>query len=258
MYFSFRAAAWWPKWLVDVPNGFGDWHFFLTLCLAVLLFLVGILWALHRSMPSQAKRDEIRDAWTKRVRRLVVLFFGAAFCEFQPFILDAMLEPGGGSVAVVITHWISVISTTLAPLGAAMAFLANKLGEYVKQRRSIRLDRSAESLCAEGGHRGRRFHSSGAALDALSRHHLLGDMWRLALAYCAAPGWLDALAKTLFCWTPTPVAALYLAVAVLCVPPSLFMRPNANSLHPLYRDRLHKAFIFNPWKPDPGADELVK
>jgi hypothetical protein len=258
MYFSFRAAAWWPKWLVDVPNGFGDWHFFLTLCLAVLLFLVGILWALHRSMPSQANANEMRDAWTKRVRRLVVLFFGAAFCEFQPFILDAMLEPGGGSVAVVITHWISVISTTLAPLGAAMAFLANKLGEYVKSN----VEASDWTAPLKAYALKAAIVVAGFILPALlwmlyldiAYWGICGD---LALAYCAAPGWLDALAKTLFCWTPTPVAALYLAVAVLCVPPSLFMRPNANSLHPLYRDRLHKAFIFNPWKPDPGADELV-
>ena len=43
-----------------------------------------------------------------------------------------------------------------------------------------------------------------------------------------------------------PMAALYLAVAIVVFILSLFLRPNANSLHRLYRDRLSKAFLFNP------------
>jgi hypothetical protein len=42
------------------------------------------------------------------------------------------------------------------------------------------------------------------------------------------------------------VTALYFAAAILFFILTLFMRPNANSLHPLYRDRLGKAFIFTP------------
>ncbi len=36
----------------------------------------------------------------------------------------------------------------------------------------------------------------------------------------------------------------------------LFLRPNANSLHPLYRDRLAKAFLFQPLKSMPRAAAL--
>ena len=44
------------------------------------------------------------------------------------------------------------------------------------------------------------------------------------------------------------IAELYFVVAIVCLIIILFLRPNANSLHPLYRDRLSKAFIFKPLK----------
>jgi len=42
------------------------------------------------------------------------------------------------------------------------------------------------------------------------------------------------------------MAVLFFAAALLAFIPTLFLRPNANSLHPLYRDHLGKAFIFKP------------
>ena len=43
-----------------------------------------------------------------------------------------------------------------------------------------------------------------------------------------------------------PMAALYLLTAMVVFVASWWLRPNANSLHRLYRDRLSKAFLFNP------------
>ena len=51
--------------------------------------------------------------------------------------------------------------------------------------------------------------------------------------------------------------ALYVVTTLVCIFLSMFMRPNANSLHPLYRDRLAKAFLFDPTRPDPVHDDLV-
>jgi hypothetical protein len=52
-------------------------------------------------------------------------------------------------------------------------------------------------------------------------------------------------------WLPAgsfarPITLLYVALAVLLFLLSYLMRPNANSLHQLYRDRLSKAFLFDP------------
>ena len=42
------------------------------------------------------------------------------------------------------------------------------------------------------------------------------------------------------------MAALYASVALLLFFLSFLLTPNANSLHRLYRDRLSKAFLFDP------------
>jgi hypothetical protein len=63
------------------------------------------------------------------------------------------------------------------------------------------------------------------------------------------PGWLNTSAnKLMFGATPEyylrPVYWLILLVLAIA---SLWMLPNANSLHQLYRDRLGKAFLFDPY-----------
>jgi hypothetical protein len=46
-----------------------------------------------------------------------------------------------------------------------------------------------------------------------------------------------------------PMLLLYVTIAIVLFVLSWFMRPNANSLHRLYRDRLSKAFLFVPDMP---------
>jgi predicted acylesterase/phospholipase RssA len=78
-----------------------------------------------------------------------------------------------------------------------------------------------------------------------------------------APGWLVSLIKPF--GDPTgwdqleraytfgrSAAALYAVAALLLFFLSLFLKPNANSLHRLYRDRLSKAFLFDPKPPADG------
>jgi predicted acylesterase/phospholipase RssA len=65
------------------------------------------------------------------------------------------------------------------------------------------------------------------------------------------PHWLLAVAaqlsNTVFgCTIRRPMAFLYICLAFLGWFFSLFLSPNANSLHRLYRDRLSKAFLFDP------------
>lgn len=72
------------------------------------------------------------------------------------------------------------------------------------------------------------------------------------------PQWLYAVAclckPTDFSWEKYrfgndvnwPMALLYLIAAVILFSLSWILGPNANSLHRLYRDRLSKAFLFNP------------
>jgi hypothetical protein len=61
------------------------------------------------------------------------------------------------------------------------------------------------------------------------------------------PGWLDRFVHHRF--TERPMIWLYLVTGVGLFLVSWPLRPNANSLHRIYRDRLSKAFLFDPTVP---------
>jgi hypothetical protein len=64
-----------------------------------------------------------------------------------------------------------------------------------------------------------------------------------------APLWLSHVSQRWFGDNPpfgTPIAWFYLAIGIVLFLLSLLLAPNANSLHRLYRDRLSKAFLFDP------------
>lgn len=62
------------------------------------------------------------------------------------------------------------------------------------------------------------------------------------------PGWLQKAADKLRIGAPAHyyLGPTYWLIVVLCVVAWLFLEPNSNSLHQLYRDRLGKAFLFDP------------
>lgn len=69
-----------------------------------------------------------------------------------------------------------------------------------------------------------------------------------------APGWIIDLSPRFGEPTPLPApAVLYVVVAAIVFIILLFLTPNANSLHRLYRDRLSKAFLFDPTAFGPGG-----
>jgi patatin-like phospholipase len=65
------------------------------------------------------------------------------------------------------------------------------------------------------------------------------------------PGWLNSAANALF---RGHVEYLYGLVGIILLLLAWFLRPNANSLHQLYRDRLSKAFLFDPNEPSEGEN----
>jgi hypothetical protein len=204
LYFSVRDAAWWPTRLLHAVNPSGVRHFAVTLDLALLLFAGGIVWGIFQSSPSQANATEIPGRWAKPAGWLIIGFFIMAFCELQPFILDAMFDSGSSDSAVAITHWINTLTTVLAPVGVAMAFLANKFGEYVKS-----IMQSPGSVAQTKAVALKLIIFAGGLILPVAIWMIYLDItyWGIcidrATGACLAPAWLAEAAYALFNW-PVP------------------------------------------------------
>ena len=249
LYYSLRdanAQGLAMKLVALIFNPFGLKHFFLSLTLALFVAVVGIAWGIVQSQ-LRTGVTEIPGRLTKPVGACVIALFVVLFCELQPFILDEMFNGGSSSITVVVTNWINKVSALLAPIGAAMAFLASKLGEYVKSAmQSPKRTAQIKGLIVQAA-----IYAGGLILPVVIwMVYLDVAYWGICInketCACLAPVWLAVLADKIFGMHGYSPTLLYLVAGAICFLLSLFMRPNANSLHPLYRDRLRKAFLFVP------------
>jgi hypothetical protein len=248
LYYLLRDAnpRWWPLELAAfVFNPFGLQHFFLGLTLALLIALVGVIWGVIQSQ--RANVTEIPGWLTRPFGIAVIALFIVLFCELQPFILDQLFAAGSGDFIVLLANRIKKAVALLAPVGAAMGFLASKLGEYVKSAmQSPKLTAQIKGLIVQAA-----IYASGLILPAIIWVAYL-DITYLGICInkppgsCLAPSWLTAVSHSVFGSQGYAPALLYAVAAAACFLLSMLMRPNANSLHPLYRDRLRKAFLFVP------------
>jgi Patatin-like phospholipase len=212
----------WPDFL----NPFRLMHFVVTVDLALFLIAVGIAWGMFQSTRARQHEPEIPGRLTRWVGTLVIVLFASAFCEAQPFLLDALAQTSPKSFIQSVLGKVTQISAVLAPVGAVIAFLANKIGEFIKSAtESPKVRVQIAGLVAKIA-----IYFSGLIVPLL--------LW---IVYLNITLW-GLGAKGLWYFVP----ALYCVAAFLCFILTLFMRPNANSLHPLYRDHLGEAFIFKP------------
>jgi hypothetical protein len=253
--YSYCALEGPTAFVISILNPFHLSHFFVTVDLLLLVVLVSIVWGIVQSTPSRKAQPEMPGLWTHWVGWIVIFLFIALFCEAQPFVLDAMLQPESGNTqdAGITTRLVATLSSSinaivalLTPVAAAIAFLANKVGEYVKS--------SIESPQRNAQIKGYAVKAA-IMLAGLVVPLLLWVIY-LDITYsglcaddpgyvCSPPPWLKSIeSSALFSWTRQPALWLYGSVAFCLFLITLLMQPNANSLHPLYRDRLGRAFLF--------------
>ncbi len=242
--------------IVKIPNYFGLDHFVISTYLALTLLAALILWGILKS--AFAKRNvEVPGHAMKWTGYLILVLIGSAFCEFQPFILDAMFDLAQTSLMASFVAWIKSIILVLTPVAAAIAFVARKFGEVIKS--SLESEKLRDQI--PGYLAKLSVYVAGAIVPLLIwLAYLQFSYWGICLdeicRYERAPDWLSNLAShfpgdmtpSWLGQAPHKIAWLYIAVSAICLVIAMFLRPNANSLHPLYRDRLSKAFIFQPAK----------
>jgi hypothetical protein len=226
-----------------VMNIFSFKHFVVTAYLALALLAAIIIWSWARSRSGALDETEIPNRWTGWIGWLVALVAFAGFCELQPFILHEMFaetRTGRGFFAI-LSDLVHGAAAALAPVAAAVAILARKLGEFVKS--GIESSSKKDQFLAYAG----------KALIYVAALFVPLLLWVIYLQFsywgvcfgthgCTVPSLIAMGAGRM----PGDVVGLYIGIAILFLVISMFLRPNANSLHPLYRDRLSKAFLFTP------------
>jgi predicted acylesterase/phospholipase RssA len=229
---------------LPIINPFGLQYFFLSLDLFLLLVAAGVYWGIFQSTQSQQRKTEIPGWPASSIGWVIITLFFVVFCELQPVILDSMLS---GSLAATVSGWVKAVSALLAAISAVFAYFSAKLGEYLKsamQSTSVKTQAAGIAMKAA-------IVVGGLVLPVLLWVlYLTVTYWGICIntanSSCTVPSWLTTAASV-----SCGATILYFAVALFCLVLSLLMQPNANSLHPLYRDRLSKAFFFRPWPVPP-------
>ncbi|HWK95390.1 MAG TPA: patatin-like phospholipase family protein [Pseudolabrys sp.] len=239
----------------EIPNIFPFEHFVITSYLVTVLGVLLIGWGIVKSF---SRRDNEASGWrSKAVGILLSVVLFTAFCEFQPYILRSMLGAGPSTFWQDLVAWIQSVILWLTPVAAAVALFAQKLGELVKTASEANKSSGFRKAIAAK----LLVYAASAVVPLLIwTLYLYLSYWGICVdrecIYSLAPDWLVSAAhfvpisisRSIFGGDTHLVAQLYVMVLLLCLIVVCFLRPNANSLHPLYRDRLSKAFLFQPQK----------
>jgi hypothetical protein len=249
-----------------LPEAFNADHFgatLIALCLSGLLLLV---WALWRSLEISGWAAEIGSRWTLVSAVFLIILIAIAFCELQPLVLDGIFKSANrqGGMLASFAAWLQGLAALLAPFSAAVAFFSRHIGRLLRQGN----ERPSVGAVASRAAGKAAVYIAGAAIPFL--------LWMSYLYLCFAgikdldpdyvnwsgsnyhaPLWLSDISQRWFGYK-TPIAWFYLVTGIELFLLSLVLAPNANSLHRLYRDRLSKAFLFDPTtivarRPRPGS-----
>ena len=235
------------------PAAFNADHFGATLIALCVFGLLLLIWGLWRSLDitSWEAEIDIGSPWTLVSAIVLILLLFIVFCELQPFVLDGIFKSAArpGGIFSSFVGWLQALAAVLAPFSAAVAFFSRSFGRLLKQG----AERPSLAALASRAAGRAAVYIAGAAIPFL--------LWMAYLYLCFAgikdvnisgyyaPLWLSDVSQRWFGDKPpfgTPIAWFYLAIGIVLFLLSLLLAPNANSLHRLYRDRLSKAFLFDP------------
>jgi hypothetical protein len=228
-----------------VPNIFPFNTFVLTAHLTVILLVVVIAWTWYRSRASVEVKSEVPSHWTTFVGIATFIVVISGFCELQPLVLAASFEPQSVPIITPLSHFVNKITVAVAPFAAIVAFLARQLGEFVKSGTE-----SSRARTQLAGYLAKLAIYVAAIIVPMLLWAVYLKLAKLGICLnegappCSVSNWLQDIAGNGKFYLV--VCGGYISIAAVFVVLALFLRPNANSLHPLYRDRLGKAFLFVP------------
>ena len=224
-------------------------YFSITLIALCVIGVVLLAWGLWRSLDITGWHAEIGSRWTLLSACLFLFLLVSSFCELQPVILAGIFRSikNENGFLVSFVDWLKGMAVVLAPFSAAVAFFGRYIGRLIKEGEekpgigAIAL-RAASRVAV---------YVAGAAIPFLLWMAYLylsfGGIKDAGSSQYHAPRWVIEFSQSWF-GHDAPIARLYLVMFFFLLSASLLLNANANSLHRLYRDRLSKAFLFDPFK----------
>jgi len=209
------------------------------------------LWGIWRSVTRKPGEIGRRGAVIAGI--LLILVLVAVIADLQKYILLEIISTDGS----VLNTWIQRIAAIFAAFSAATGFLSSYAAQFLKKGlEDPRLRARALRVATQVA-----IYLAAAALPILLWvAYLYLSLWGLCKDTCGpgavyyAPEFLNSIGRfiaqhtgTVLALPPSPsplqvYSVITGALAVLM----LVYSPNGNTLHRLYRDRLSKAFLFDP------------
>lgn len=234
----------------------------ITAWLGLALFFALVFWSLWKSSKSSETKPEVPGIGSTLLSWFFIILAVSAFCELQPWVLTKVFafagakEPARSPVAILIAG-----STTFATV---VGLFGNKLTWIVKQA----TDSATYSAYAAAIASKALLYAAAAVMPLiLWVVYLLLCYWGIADTANTDPPWpsntfhaqwMQALAGELVRQgSRYPIAWLYFLFFIILFVISFALRPNANSLHRLYRDRLSNAFLFESKQPQDDTPDPV-
>jgi hypothetical protein len=227
-------------------------HFGLTVNALIIFVIFLAVWALWRSTPRGRNISDI-GLGVRLFGLLSAAILVIAFCELQPLLLDGMFglahdADGYSGKLNRAASWLKTLAAILAPLATVLGFFSQFLADRLKHSvEKPGLWAYVEKIAVKLA-----MYVAGAAVPlVLWVVYLYLAFWGIrdcpTPLSCSsnAPAWLTNLAG----YTPFgSILCLYLIAGGALLIIGWLLSPNSNSLHRLYRDRLSKAFLFDPTK----------
>jgi len=283
MILRWNAADWfghWPNWLWSLC---GFWFTIIVLIVDVVFLMAwvltkstaasSILQTFFSQMRLTANDPELHGGLASVSKFLFFVTLGAAFFEIQPFILSYAVSSQHPCIAVLIGQQfgtclgqllktqnpldINIGPTLTTILGGIAALFSKYLGDVVQaaRRRSgfiAWLKKFVAQVVIW-------FAAIIVPLYLWIVYLILtatGITQAKAEQFWQIPG-AALRADWLSCLGQTDAARVFFVAFVMTWILAIFVNPNATSLYRLYRDRLSKAFLFDPNQRDQATNDLV-
>jgi hypothetical protein len=246
-----------------IPHIAGLPGFVVTTYFAIAMAFALLATAIFTSLTYARGTLQARERLGKCLAWAALLVVLAAVFEFQSFVLTAMFEQAGVATNATdantgLSSWIASVfpylSKVLLPAATLLVAFAQRLANVAK---------ATLGEATWTGALKKHAAQFGLYLAAVIVPFLLWvvyiylTFWGVRQDYQSlynqfTPGFIKQAADWLAALSFMPgfmagaigrAAALYLVIALLLIILALFIAPNSNSLHRLYRDRLSRAFL---------------